>query len=117
LRAQTWPNRPVRIAHGYDRRSNPDTVARTMSRDPVSVRDHGQAGFAAVDMLHVPFKGTSFLGRIGGRVDMRIAASANWRARRSWMVDARCNLNSHAVAAHGWQPSAVAAHGWQPREH
>ena len=29
-RAQSWPSRPVRIVHGYDSGSNPDTVARAI---------------------------------------------------------------------------------------
>jgi len=29
--AQTWPAKPIRIVHGYDNGSNPDTVARIMS--------------------------------------------------------------------------------------
>jgi len=30
--AQAWPAKPVRIVHGYDSGSNPDTVARAMSQ-------------------------------------------------------------------------------------
>jgi tripartite-type tricarboxylate transporter receptor subunit TctC len=31
-RAQSWPSKPVRIVHGYDSGSNPDTVARAISQ-------------------------------------------------------------------------------------
>ena len=31
--AQAWPTRPVRIVHGYDSGSNPDTVARAMQAE------------------------------------------------------------------------------------
>jgi tripartite-type tricarboxylate transporter receptor subunit TctC len=30
LRAQAWPGKPIRIVHGYDNGSNPDTVARAI---------------------------------------------------------------------------------------
>ena len=184
LRAQSWPNRPIRIVHGYDSGSNPDTVARAMSQalserlgQPIVIESRPGAGGriatayvltqepdghilmmltagdgvlaatdpklpydlaqdyafistviqfpfvimvkpdsplktlgdaldmakknpgkltfatpgvrttqhlsgelikagAGVDMLHVPFKGTSFQDLIGGRVDMLIAAPA-----------------------------------------
>ena len=184
LHAQTWPTRPVRIVHGYDSGSNPDTVSRAMSQalserlgQPIVIEPKPGAGGriatayvltqepdghtlmmltagdgvlaatdpklpydlaqdyafittviqfpfvimvkpdsplktlgdaleaarknpgkltfatpgvrttqhlagelikagAAIDMLHVPFKGTSFQDLIGGRVDMLIAAPA-----------------------------------------
>ena len=184
LHAQTWPTRSVRIVHGYDSGSNPDTVSRAMSQalserlgQPIVIEPKPGAGGriatayvltqepdghtlmmltagdgvlaatdpklpydlaqdyafittviqfpfvimvkpdsplktlgdaleaarknpgkltfatpgvrttqhlagelikagAAIDMLHVPFKGTSFQDLIGGRVDMLIAAPA-----------------------------------------
>ena len=32
LAQPTWPSKPVRIVHGYDSGSNPDTVARAISQ-------------------------------------------------------------------------------------
>ena len=31
VRAQTWPANPIRVIHGYDAGSNPDTIARHLS--------------------------------------------------------------------------------------
>jgi tripartite-type tricarboxylate transporter receptor subunit TctC len=31
VRAQAWPANPIRVIHGYDAGSNPDTIARHLS--------------------------------------------------------------------------------------
>jgi tripartite-type tricarboxylate transporter receptor subunit TctC len=31
-RAQAWPANPIRVVHGYDAGSNPDTIARAIYR-------------------------------------------------------------------------------------
>ncbi len=227
LRAQTWPNRPVRIVHGYDSGSNPDAVARAMSQalgerlgQPIVIEPKPGAGGriatayvltqepdghtlmmltagdgvlaatdpklpydlvqdyafistviqfpfvimvkpdsplrslgnaleaarknpgkltfatpgvrttqhlagelikagAAVDMLHVPFKGSSFQDLIGGRVDMLIAAPAislpqiRAGAVRAIAVTARSRMESlPAVATVGETLAGFEVSSW-----
>ena len=225
--AQTWPAKPVRIVHGYDSGSNPDTVARAMSQalgerlgqpivieprpgaggriatayvltqepdghtlmmltagdgvlaatDPklpydlaqdyafistviqfpfvimvkpdsphktlgdaldMAKKNPGKLTFATpgvrttqhlagelikagagVDMLHVPFKGTSFQDLIGGRVDMLIAAPAislpqiRAGAVRAIAVTARSRMESlPAVATVGETLAGFEVSSW-----